>query len=508
MQRYERFLDLYDENFRIIPSKTKLDPGTATPAELAIVVDRIHQYNATNAVLGKTTHDPDAVPLGLLNTLAESVNIPLATDTVLNKFSENPTRASDPDVKHEKSTDDQAVDTQSGIRERPSNDSDVMAAFPLLTRDALRFQGFNISNLPPGDHQFFGATGRTLFLNAFTRQQLRAVYLLRRSTLLRMNALLDPFIRASVDISCFTDLSTVYPAAHVFQLLMICLANKTFHNHAKLTPELALLGNAPVRNTSDLHQLAAAIESSSTLANILANTYPFETAPAFLLQVLSNLQRGTGLEHFSVPVLKEIHSVLREFITSIRANTVVRTSSLVLRLAPFFPPPPPPPAIDELAAMLARAAPPLLTADPSTSADPEVAFIARQDRRARPEFRRYDPVEAVQTKYEHRPKDFRQARQDQPAPLTTPKATRFESDDALREQILQTLVAQYAAKHGKGTPSKPFAPFENDQTEAVFTAYVDDDLSITRDDRGTSYTICPRPKPHGVITAFADSDGD
>jgi hypothetical protein len=147
-----------------IPSKPKLDPIAASAQELAAHIDQLYQFNENHKLNGKDKDGPELMSLSLLNVLAEMVNIPFATSERI---------ASTAAKSHQalRSEDN----SPSGDTGSQPDDRAVNQALPLLTRAALKLQGFAISYLPMDKGNHFGGTGRPLFLNESTKRGFRRI---------------------------------------------------------------------------------------------------------------------------------------------------------------------------------------------------------------------------------------------------------------------------------------------------------------------------------------------
>jgi hypothetical protein len=123
------------------------------------------------------------------------------------------------------------------------------------------------------------------------------------------------------------------------QMLMICLASKTFHSDhvSSLTKEIALIGHDPIKNTDDLKSFENNTEAYSVLSNILARDHAFQHPKQLLYQALQALLNGTGLDHFSTPVRMKLDIIIEDFLTSLRANEAFLPSAFVILMAPHIP---------------------------------------------------------------------------------------------------------------------------------------------------------------------------
>ena len=401
-RKYLKDLDLLDQRLpsAATPSHPKLDPIAATPQELATHVDMLWAYNDQHKLAGKIKDDPLTLPLSLLNAVAEMINIPTASA--------------------DRTSPVALVTESSGEKdEEPPkpDDRDVFAKLPLLDRGALAYQGFNISNLPPKSDQIhYSATGRPIPQNAVTIRTLRSLFLASDRSLDRLNSAFWPVINDSTDLTRFKGLSTVFPAAHALQMLLILLANKTFHSDMDLKKATALIGDGPLKTSADLGRFIDDITSTSTLANILDRDLAFKPPKDLVHQALQHVQRGSSLDHFPLPVRTALDKILQEQLDYIQSGNTVLPTAILLRFAPYFPPPSLEPS-DQIAAMLARESlAPCASADSGRSASdtvvqfgpPEVAFVARQDSRhdSRKDFRPDSRPDSRQDSRNDSRKDF------------------------------------------------------------------------------------------------------
>jgi hypothetical protein len=208
---FHKYLAVLDRLDCQIPSasnqpQTKLDPIAATAKELQVAahVEQIYRFNETHKLNGKAKDDPEIVSLSLLKIVAELVNIPLAT-------AERTATTAAKDKRQPLSE----KNSSSGSGDQP-DDQDFQQAFPLLTRNVLKYQGFKVSNLPLDKDEHFGATGRPMCLNEITKRALRVLFLCSNKTLDRIDSTLAPVLNYTTDTTSFKNLSTIFPAAHSF----------------------------------------------------------------------------------------------------------------------------------------------------------------------------------------------------------------------------------------------------------------------------------------------------
>jgi len=374
---------------------------------------------------------------------------------------------------------------------------------------------------------YFSATGRPISHNEVTKRGLRLLFLASDKVLDRLDSILSPVIQHTTDTTSFKRLSTIFPAAHTMQLLMICLANKTFHSdHASsLTKEIAHIGHDPIRNTDDLKSFENNIEAYSVLSNILARDHAFQHPKQLLYQALQALLNGTGLDHFSTSVRTKLDIIIEDFLTSLRANEAVLPSAFVILMAPHIPSSSPSPApAAALYAMMARESlVPCVSTDSLASSSntvvqldpPESAFFTRQDpgrgynrpdrcdlridpRPAiRPDFRRDDrPASRQDLRGPDRPdsrlaesRDFRPSASDD----------RTESSASLEDlqKLLQSLQSKLDkhVRQARPTPAPPhheraaYSVHHSDSDEIAYSAVFTD----PHDGGPPSYTAYPRP---------------
>ncbi len=120
-----------------------------------------------------------------------------------------------------------------------------------------------------------------------------------QQTLDSIDSTLAPVINDTTNATSFKDLSTIFSAAHSFQLLLKALDDKTFHHDHVLVKEIAFVGNGPLKTTDDLKALEHDIHTYSILSNILASESAFQPPKQIIFQALHALQHGTSLDHFS-----------------------------------------------------------------------------------------------------------------------------------------------------------------------------------------------------------------
>jgi hypothetical protein len=434
-------------------------------------------------------------------------------------------------------------DSSSGATGDQPADRDVNKALPLLTRSALKYQGFAVSNLPldkdpeSGKQEHFGATGRPICLNEVTKRGLRLLFLATDKTLDRLESILAPVIIHTTDTTSFKRVSSIFPASHLLQMLMICLANKTFHsdNVSSLTKEIALIGHSPIKNTDDLKAFDHDIEAYSVLSNILAYDHAFQPPKKLVYQALQTLLNSTGLDHFSTPVRTKINIILEDFMTSLRADKAVLPSAFVLLMAPHIPAPSPSPTpTASLHAMMARESlVPCVATDSIASSsntvvqfDPaESAFFTRQD-----QGRGYNRPDRRDIRIDSRPairSDFR--RDDRPASRQElrgpdrpdsrldesrdfrPSASDDRTETSASLEDLQKLMQSLQSKLDKHVrQARPTTASPHRERAAYMAHYSDSDeiaysalLTDAHDGGPPSYTAHPRSL--GVRTTICDS---
>ncbi len=109
----------------------------------------------------------------------------------------------------------------------------------------------------------------------------------------RLNEALDARLHSVFsDLSQFTNLSAVFPAAHTFQIFLVLLANVTFNAKPELLVENSVIGSAAVQTSQDLGRFTASLTSSTVLANIINFDLPFNPSPTLVHQALQGLHSG------------------------------------------------------------------------------------------------------------------------------------------------------------------------------------------------------------------------
>mmetsp|Transcript_60238 Transcript_60238/g.126025 ORF Transcript_60238/g.126025 Transcript_60238/m.126025 type:complete len:523 (-) Transcript_60238:122-1690(-) len=512
----------YLEDSETLPSSTnKFDPISATPDKLAYYCDLLWQRNEQKNLPGKHKNDPDNLPLSFLNFVAESIDIPKATNM----------RLTEPHA----SVASAPQESDSGSSE-PS-EQQVLAAIPLLDIPGLVYQGFARSNLPPSsDPVHYGATGRLLSMNTVLRRKLRSIYLMTDRSLTRLNADFWPVINNLIDLTKFPGLSPVFPAAHAFQRLLILLATKTFHLNMEIRQNIALVGTTPLKNTDDLGRLILELTSLSTLDNILDRQSPFQPPKNIVDQALLHLQRGSSLSHFPLHIRSALDKIIHDFLAVIQDGHTVLPSAILIRFTPYFPVPSP--SLDQpdtLNAMMAREyLLPRTSIDSTISASntivhldpPEVALLARQDTRRdyhndrrdlRPEPR---SVLRQDVRRDFRPDSRPASRQDirgsarsdsrNDSRIEEPRDFRSPPDPTLEDlqknmAALQSQLDKHARQVRQVHASSPrrdhtaFMAQASDPDEIAYSAFITD--ATIRDGHGYS----THPRPLGTRTT-TDSD--
>ena len=194
--------------------------------QLYKVVDIARRSNLTS----KNQHDPESLSVSHLAFVAQHVDIAQATHFVLTKGSDTG-----------KTEGQQNQPSDEVAKDRP-----VHEVLPLNTLRSLAIQGLNITVIPPAtDHPCYGATGNKIDLCAATKQGRTDLFLLSRKSLIRLDSALDDIISDVFGPTNFSGLSTVFPAAHKLQILLILLANKTFQAKPEILAANSLL-NQPL----------------------------------------------------------------------------------------------------------------------------------------------------------------------------------------------------------------------------------------------------------------------
>jgi hypothetical protein len=350
-----------------------------------------------------------------------------------------------------------------------------------------------------------------------------------------MNDDFYPVLAAHVDVKKFPGLSSVYPAAHLFQRLLIVLAAKTFHGDAEILRQIALIGTRPIRNTDDLSLLITELTSFSTLDNILDRQHPFQPPKKLVDQALNRLQRGPAFAHFPDHVRRSIGKILQDFITSSQQGDTVEPSAILIRLSPHIPasgPSTDPPETLHAAMMARESLVPCVSSDSLASASntvvqfdpPEVAFFTRQDTGrgyTRPDRRdpRNDPRPALRSDF--RRDDRPSSRQDLRGPdrpdsrLDESRDFRPAASDARPEssaslEDLQKLMQSLQSQLDKHVRQVRPASSSHSRERAAYVAHNSDSdelaYSALLSDRYAVGPLSYDPRPLGVRTTIDSSE--
>ena len=241
--------------------QSKKNPFLMDARELAIQLNLIYEHNARTNLPGQSKDDPESLPMSIMNTVAEIIDIPKALHAL-----QQGTKLQSSDEQQEQGSE--------------SDDRQVLALLPVATRRSMKYQGLDIDELPPvsgnGENTFYGATGRQIQHNEVTRRELRTLFLTTPKSRDRLNAALHKGLTSVFsNLDELTDLSQAFPAAHMLQMLLILLANKTFHEKMDILMENALIGTTVLTTSADLSRFITSITSASVLENIINFDLPF-----------------------------------------------------------------------------------------------------------------------------------------------------------------------------------------------------------------------------------------
>ncbi len=169
MSSHTYSLHQYAKLLELLPTapSPKLDPFSASPHDLAACAGAIYTHHARNKVSFKSRGEPTTLPLSMITNIGLMINIPAASAA-----RKTPSSAASPvAAKHEPADGDKVESAQP--QQQGSDHSAVLAALPFLTSDALKFQGFDLTNLRPQDiDKPLGATGFPLQVCTTIHQQL------------------------------------------------------------------------------------------------------------------------------------------------------------------------------------------------------------------------------------------------------------------------------------------------------------------------------------------------
>ena len=131
------------------------------------------------------------------------------------------------------------------------------------------------------------------------------------------------------NLSGFSGLSKVFPVVNTLQLLLILLANETFHNKMEILQENAVLGSSAIVNLDDLGCFISLPTSASILDNIIKYE-PFQHHKSLIYQALQTFQRGPSLDLLPLRTRSAVEKVLQHFMDEAMSDTDVRPA--VVRL--------------------------------------------------------------------------------------------------------------------------------------------------------------------------------
>ncbi len=96
----------------------------------------------------------------------------------------------------------------------------------------------------------------------------------------------------------------------------------------------ALIGDGPLKTSSDLGRFIDDIASTSTLANILDRELAFKPPKDLVNQALQHVQRGPSLDHFPLPVRSALDKILQEHLDYIQSGNDVLPTAILLIVGP------------------------------------------------------------------------------------------------------------------------------------------------------------------------------
>ena len=201
------------------PPYARHDPFTGALLPLAANLSAIYAETARSGVPVKTGQDKSVIPTDTNNFLAECVDLYSAANSVRGDVKPVPKEsvprptellAQRASVSPVPVDADSPAAAESPTQEFPADgDQTLLIFFPLTTVVTLEYQGLATIFLRPSgpDNQYFSATCQLLEVTETTRRYIRAIYLLDRDSMFRLNAhlwtlhltclLLQPYVRSS-----------------------------------------------------------------------------------------------------------------------------------------------------------------------------------------------------------------------------------------------------------------------------------------------------------------------
>ena len=347
----------------------------------------------------KTGNEKSVIPTHTNNFLAECVDLYSTATSVLcdavpvpKESVPHPLHSSIDPVFPAVEADSPAA-AESPPPEYPADgDQTLLTFFPLTTVES---QGLATIFLRPSgpDNQYFSATGQLLEVTYTTRHYIRAIYLLDRYSLFRLNAHLWTLLSAAFDLSAFTALCLTFSAAHAYKFLPILLYNWTHYARVSITYAIQMLPTNPCSNGEELVALHSSVVAYSVLHNVLNGKFAFDPVAEILHQVTYGLQRATSTlpSHLQTDFRKAARVLNSRFSRALG----VHPTAFLLRIAPTLQPPlepitSAPPGPTTFVALMAGTTPDAATASSVFTSSAPSAFLARRGSAPISDRERYD----------------------------------------------------------------------------------------------------------------------
>ena len=318
------------------------------------------------------------------------------------------------------------------------------------------------------DNQYFSATGQLLEVTETTRRYIRAIYLLDRDSLFRLNAHLWTLLNAAFDLSAFTALCPEFSAAHAYKLLLILLYNRTHYARVSITKAIQLLPTSPCSTCEELATLHSSVVAYSVLHNVLNGKFAFAPVAEILHHVTDGIQRTTSnIPTHLQPDFRKAAQVLHSRFSRALG---VHPTALLLRLAPTLQPPLEPltsatPGPAAFVTLMAGTDPDAATASSVFTSSAPSAFMARRgsaplsdrERYERPTHPRSGTRDRPRPSHDRPPSSLRRddTRDFERRPPSSIR--RDDTADSERLERLETQLAELRADRGRRSHSVNYA---------------------------------------------------
>ena len=221
---------------------------------------------------------------------------------------------------------------------RMMSDSQMLRDLPFLTIPALEHLGGNTTfiNTDADNTPFYSATGCPIYLTHELLRQQRAIYLLDRQSIYRLNAALWPVMNTAFNMTAFTDLVPALYAAHALQFVMVLLSNRAKHEKVDIANRILALGSRSVPTIADRMKLQSDIYALSILHRIINGKNFFSDQQPLLPQVLDGLQRGVHVNKLPHRIQAEFMQATQCFQARFQRKAPVSATAVLVRLMPIL----------------------------------------------------------------------------------------------------------------------------------------------------------------------------